>query len=76
MQGAHDLLESERGWFCLAVLACATLLVALKAITGADWISVAKYLVVTLVTSKTISALTGSVTRATPDAVQTPTASS
>ncbi len=59
MKGVKDLLESERGWFCLAVLACATLLVALKAITGADWISIVKYLVVTLVASKTLTTLTG-----------------
>jgi hypothetical protein len=72
VQGAKDLLESERGWFCLAVLAAATLLVALKAITGADWISVAKYLVVTLVASKTVSSALDTRNAA----VQTPTASS
>lgn len=58
MQGLKDLLESERGWFCLAVLLAATVLAAMKVITGADWVTLAKYLVVTLVASKTLSAVT------------------
>lgn len=57
MQGLKDLLESERGWFCLAVLLAATVLAAMKVITGADWVTLAKYLVVTLVASKTLSAV-------------------
>lgn len=37
MQGVRDLIASERGWFVLAVLVAATVLVALGKLTGADW---------------------------------------
>lgn len=63
MQGARDLLASERGCFCLALLVAATVLASLKIITGSDWLTFAKYLVLALVASKTttnaIETLTG-----------------
>lgn len=37
MKGARDLIASERGWFVLAVLVAATVLVAIGKLTGADW---------------------------------------
>jgi hypothetical protein len=36
MQGARDI-ASERGWFVLAVLVAATVLVAIGKLTGSDW---------------------------------------
>ena len=55
MQGIADLVESERGIFCLLVLVAATVLSIMRIITGADWLDFAKYLTVTLVGSKTIT---------------------
>jgi hypothetical protein len=55
MQGAVDLLESERGIFCLLALVAVTVLAALSVVTGADWLDFAKWLTVTLVGSKTIT---------------------
>jgi hypothetical protein len=55
MQGAIDLLESERGIFCIAILIAVTALAILKVITGAAWLDFAKWLTVTLVTCKTVS---------------------
>lgn len=70
MQGARDLIASERGWFCLLLLVAATVLAVLKIITGGDWLTFAKYLVVTLVASKTatgaIETLTGKVASTSP----------
>lgn len=37
MHGPRDIIASERGWFVLAVLVAATVLVALGKLTGADW---------------------------------------
>lgn len=53
MQGARDLIASERGFFCLALLVAAFALAAMKVITGADWLTFAKWLAITLVASKT-----------------------
>ena len=75
MQGAVDLLESERGIFCLLALVAVTVLAALSVVTGADWLDFAKWLTVTLVGSKTITTAVDSLkgnaptpraTRATP----------
>lgn len=52
-QGLRDLAASERGVFCLGLLLAATILAALKVITGADWLTFAKFLALTLVASKT-----------------------
>lgn len=75
MQGARDLIASERGWFCLLLLAAATVLAVLKVITGADWLTFAKYLVVTLVVSKTatgaIETLTAKTAPTQPPTAQT-----
>jgi hypothetical protein len=53
MQGARDLIASERGVFCIALLVAASVLAVAKVITGADWLTFAKWLAITLVTSKT-----------------------
>jgi hypothetical protein len=71
MKGAKDLLDSERGIFCLSVLVCVTILAAMKIITGADWTSLVKWLVLGLVASKTIT-----YGKADPVAISPPTASS
>lgn len=55
MQGAKDLIASERGVFCILVLVCVTVLAALSVITGADWLDFTKWLTVTLVGSKTVT---------------------
>jgi len=53
MQGLKDLFASERGVFCITILLAATALAGLKIISGADWLTFAKWLAVTLVISKT-----------------------
>jgi len=53
MQGAKDLIESERGVFCLLVLAAATVLAVVGTITGQSWLDFVKWLTITLVASKT-----------------------
>jgi len=55
MQGAKDLIASERGVFCIVLVVAATILAALKIITGADWLSFANVTLVTLVGSKTVT---------------------
>lgn len=74
MQGAKDLIASERGFFCLAVLAAVTLLAALKVVTGADWMTMAKYLTISIVAAKTATTTVDQFLKR--DAVPPPTASS
>lgn len=50
-----DLVASEHGVFCLVLVLAATLLAALRIITGQDWITFAQWIGVTLVASKTIT---------------------
>lgn len=72
MKGVKDLLESERGAFCLMLLIAATILTVLKIITGADWMTFAKYLAITLVASKTATgALEAWISPAPPPTAQT-----
>lgn len=52
MQGGKDLVASERGWFCLALLLAATVLAVMKILTGAEWVTLAKWLGMTLVVGK------------------------
>lgn len=75
MQGAKDLLGSERGVFCLLVLIAATLLAILKIITGADWLTFSQAMMLALVGSKT---MTGALDQwlNKPAAVSAPTAQS
>jgi hypothetical protein len=75
MQGAKDLANSERGIFVIAVLLAATILAAIKVISGADWITLAKYLVVTLVASKTLTGGLDQFLGGNPQPTPTPTAS-
>lgn len=55
MDGAKDLLNSERGWFSLAVMIVAGVLVIFGAITGQGWIDLMKWVGITLILSKTAS---------------------
>ncbi len=55
MQGARDLLGSERGAFCVVLLLAATALVVLGKLDGSAWLEFMKYLAVTLVASKTVT---------------------
>lgn len=57
MRGARDLVASERGWFCLAVLVLATVLVLVKAITGDNWVALTMSIVGFLVAGKTASGI-------------------
>ena len=53
MQGAKDLLDSERGIFCVLLLIAATVLVIVGSISGQSWLDFMKWVAVTLVISKT-----------------------
>lgn len=75
MQGAKDLLDSERGVFCVLMLVAATVLCVLKIINGDSWMTFAKYLVVALVTSKTLTGGLDQVLNKQPQPTQPPTAS-
>lgn len=55
MIGMKDLLASERGVFCIAVLLIASVLVFLGKLDGASWLDFAKYLTTALVASKTVT---------------------
>lgn len=55
MKGFSDLVESERGVFCIMILIAVTLLAIVKVISGADWVNFTKWLTVTLVGSKTLT---------------------
>ncbi len=58
MIGLRDLFASERGVFCLVLVVAATILTAMKIITGADWMTFAKWLALALVASKTVTGAT------------------
>ena len=55
MNGAVDLLHSERGVFSIFALICATTLALFAGLTIDQWLDFAKYLVGFLVASKTIT---------------------
>lgn len=55
MQGAKDLIASERGVFCVLILIAVTILAILKVVSGTDWLDFTKWLTVTLVASKTVT---------------------
>ncbi len=63
MQGARDLMSSERGVFCIVVLIAATVLVALDKLSGTAWASLVTVVAGILVASKTA---TGIAEKATP----------
>lgn len=60
MQGAKDLLASERGVFCCLALVAVTVLCSLRVIGSDEWLSFVRYLLGLLVISKTV---TGAVER-------------
>lgn len=55
MKGVSDLLESERGAFCVLALVACTVLVVVGKLPGASWLDFMKYLVGFLVASKTVT---------------------
>lgn len=55
INGAVDLLESERGVFCILSLVCATVLAVFGKLTIDQWLDFVKYLTGFLVASKTIT---------------------
>ena len=55
MQGARDLLASERGIFCCSALVSITILAAMRVITAEQWLDFARYMVGVLVASKTVT---------------------
>lgn len=55
MQGIHDLIDSERGWFSLLLLAIVTVLLVIAKITPEQWLDYTKWLVGFLVGSKTLT---------------------
>lgn len=74
MKGAKDLIESERGIFCILVLIAATILAIVKVITGEVWGALVKWIALSLVMSKTATGALDQWLK--PEAVQPPTASS
>jgi hypothetical protein len=67
MQGAKDLIASERGWFVLAVLVVSTALVVVGKLTGTDWKAIVMVLGGLLVAGKTATGAIETLTnKATP----------
>lgn len=54
-QGVVDLLNSERGVLCIALVLASTVLVLLKLLTPAQWVTYTQWICVTLVASKTVT---------------------
>ncbi len=55
--GAADLLESERGVACIALMLLVTVLVFFNKLTGEQWVACAQLVIGILVTSKTITSV-------------------
>lgn len=55
MQGAKDLINSERGIFCLFLIAASSVFVMTGKMTTDAWITFAKWIAITLVASKTVT---------------------
>lgn len=55
MQGIHDLLDSERGWFALLLLAIVTVLLVIAKVTADQWLDYTKWLFGFLVCGKTVT---------------------
>ena len=55
MQGARDLLASERGVFCILVVVACTILVLFGHVTGDKWIELIKWVAISLVITKTVT---------------------
>lgn len=58
MSGARDLLASERGTWCLALLAIATVFVVVSKLTGPEWAAFVASITVYLVAAKTVTGVT------------------
>lgn len=61
-----DLLNSEHGALCVALVIASTILVVVGKITGADWLAYTKWIAVTLVASKTVTGALETVTGSAP----------
>ena len=55
MQGTKDLLDSERGVFCIVLTLASFVFVAIGKMTIDQWIEYTKWIAVTLVASKTVT---------------------
>jgi undecaprenyl pyrophosphate phosphatase UppP len=53
--GLTDLLQSERGVFCIVALICATVLGIANQLTVDQWLDFAKWLSAFLIASKTVT---------------------
>lgn len=58
MAGGHDLIASERGMWCICLAVVALILVLMKVLTGAEWVSFMQWVTITLVAAKTASGIT------------------
>jgi hypothetical protein len=55
MQGAKDLIASERGVFAIVLVVLVTVLVLMGKIPGADWLEYTKWIALGLIASKTLT---------------------
>lgn len=55
LQGAQDLLESERGIFAIMMLISVTVLTFVGKISGEQWLDFNKWLAIALIGSKTVT---------------------
>lgn len=55
MIGARDVSRSERGMFCMILIALATILVFFGKLDGAQWVSFCSSTMTALIASKTYS---------------------
>lgn len=55
MKGISDLLASERGAFCIALLIASTVLVIINKLDAQMWVDLMKYVGVTLIASKAVT---------------------
>lgn len=62
MKGAKDLLDSERGIFCIAAVLSVTALAVLGIVTGSQWLTFVQFVLVTLVSSKTLTGAVETIT--------------
>lgn len=55
MQGLKDLFASERGIFCIVLVLASAGLVIVGSLKVDDWITYSKWIMITLVASKTVT---------------------
>lgn len=55
MQGARDLVDSERGVFAIAAVLLVTVLAMVGVVTGQQWLEYTKWIATALIFSKTVT---------------------